>query len=255
MILHKLGVNIGRDLNPASDNLTFTYLFKRPGIQEISQLDFEARLSILEKSICNTTTLTTTERQTTTELQYQNTELHRPSWQAERVDAILSASDFKLNERFWGWKEPNSHIIIDRLLRFYPNSNFLYVYRNGLDMAYSRNHLQLALWGEEALGRKVLISPHDSLKFWCHSHRRMQKLKILLPDRLRLQSFEQFLFSPNDELADLLEFFKLSCNGVLREEILSMVKTPASINRYQKHGLTDFDPADIEYVQSLGFVV
>ena len=54
------------------------------------------------------------------------------------------ASDASL----WGWKEPNSHLMIRHLHRHFGDRlRYVHVIRNGLDMAQSRNQLQLIRWG------------------------------------------------------------------------------------------------------------
>jgi hypothetical protein len=53
LILASLGLNIGNNLNEALDNLTFTLLFKRINILNISKREFNNLRLIYEKSFTN----------------------------------------------------------------------------------------------------------------------------------------------------------------------------------------------------------
>jgi hypothetical protein len=46
----------------------------------------------------------------------------------------------------WGWKEPNTYIILEKLNEYYPNMKYIHLIRNGLDMAFSENQNQVKLW-------------------------------------------------------------------------------------------------------------
>jgi hypothetical protein len=37
----------------------------------------------------------------------------------------------------WGWKEPNTHVVLDRLWAELPRLKYVHVRRHGLDMAFS----------------------------------------------------------------------------------------------------------------------
>ena len=77
-----------------------------------------------------------------------------------------------------GWKEPNTHIILEKLLIRYPMMKYIHVIRNGLDMAFSTNHNQVLLWGGKLLKDSDFNNIHyASLKYWCIFHKKIRKLK------------------------------------------------------------------------------
>ncbi|MEZ5572066.1 MAG: sulfotransferase [Halioglobus sp.] len=69
------------------------------------------------------------------------------------------------SEGLWGWKQPNSHILLPLLNQFFPKMKFIYVLRNGLDMAFSYNQNQLKyFWGDLLLEGDVEPSPRNALR-------------------------------------------------------------------------------------------
>jgi len=47
----------------------------------------------------------------------------------------------------WGWKEPNTHIYLEFLSKYFSDLKYIFVIRHGLDMAFSKNQAQLYNWG------------------------------------------------------------------------------------------------------------
>src|SRR5690606_16779845 len=84
---------------------------------------------------------------------------HPARWLKERVRLLLSQPKDRPNTKYWGWKEPNSHIFLDYLCKSIPDMKYIHVCRNGLDMAYSTNQNQLKLWGEIILGEPIKETP------------------------------------------------------------------------------------------------
>ena len=58
-------------------------------------------------------------------------------------DALeYSKKNLKNTSIEWGWKEPNTHMILPFLLKKYKNLRYIHIMRNGLDNAYSKNQNQ-----------------------------------------------------------------------------------------------------------------
>ena len=174
---------------------------------------------------------------------------------------------------------------------------YIHVMRSGLDMAYSENQNQLALWGRHylgifsghaqatdapiharsrasshqvnglgnlakghAAGFNGMITPRQSLAYWCTVHRRVNRLGDLLgPERFLLLNFDDFCANPREGIARLAAF--VGCEGsdgslVRRLDKLAAVMRPpkGSIGRHRFQGAIEaFDPIDLEYVRELGF--
>lgn len=184
---------------------------------------------------------------------------------AFRDPAILGASDADFTARLdrfraemragdasgrWGWKEPNTHLVIERLLRAIPGLRYVHLSRDGRDMAYSRNQNQLRLWGPIVLGRALPDpQPADALEYHCAVHRRIAALAAAEPDRVLMLRFEALCAAPEAEIAGLLRFLGLEADA---RALAAMVQPPGSIGRWRAHGTAPFRAEDLAYLAGAG---
>ncbi|MCF6172213.1 MAG: sulfotransferase, partial [Campylobacteraceae bacterium] len=199
------------------------------------------------KSLMNSnTTLNQEHKELLEKLTANDRTLHDSSWLKKRLEFLYNNEKHKK----WGWKEPNTHIIIERLLQREENLKFIYVYRNGLDMAYSSNQNQLKLWGDIFFNTKnIPITPKNSLKYWCITHKRMLELKETYKERVLLFDFDNLCINPNDELSTLSEFLNINLDNL--DKLKSIIKKPYSIGRYKSKNPTLFDDDDISFMKSI----
>lgn len=214
----ELGYFIGDDLNASNDNLAFTREFKRRGILDVADHEF-ARLTALF---------------------------------AEEMQTGCRRTDMAR----WGWKEPNTHLVIDRLLRHLPSLRYIHVIRNDFDMAHSANQNQARLWGDHLLGGDPpdAITPRYSLKYWCAVHRRLFQVidSADAADRFLLLHFDDLCRSPVAVLQQLSAFLEVPVAMDRLRDLARIIQPPAS--RWRAFGLAVFDQEDIDYAVSLGFV-
>jgi len=278
-ILSSLSINIGRDINEACDNLTFTLLFKRKDILKQSDDNFNHLINIFEKSF--------------TDEKFNNEDIkliysltndrpgHPIEWLEKRANNLINkiydydSWDDKLNknkpeqliknfksltknkiitplENGWGWKEPNTHIILERLLLYYPNLKYIHVIRNGLDMAFSDNQNQVKLWGYLYLKESDFKNIHyASLKFWCVVHKKIIKIGKKMGDNFLLLNYDKLCLNPKKYLKKICKFLNISKKAV--SGLLPLIRPPESIGRFKNEDLSIFDKKDIEYVKKLGF--
>jgi hypothetical protein len=178
---------------------------------------------------------------------------HDAAWLRLRVESLL-ATQPRRRAGPWGWKEPNTHVFLDRLPTAFPGMKYIHVVRNGLDMAHSRNQNQLRLWGAMFLERSEYeITPSWSLKYWCRVHQRITALGERMPGRFLWLDYDRFCSAPEEGLRTLVSFLGASVTASGESSLLKLVRVPDSIGRFRAHGLRIFDPADVEYVESLGF--
>jgi len=259
-ILRMAGLHIGDDLNDANDNLWFTLLFKEPGILDLDDETFDLRLRLFiaanagglppdEEALTHVDALCEVARPDACRPQ------HDATWLRERAASLRAAVTAPARKVIWGWKEPNTHICIDRLAERLPGLKYIHLARNGLDMAYSNNLAQLDFWGGRLLGRAVTITPGDALAYWCAVHKRIFSLAERMKDRFLLVRFEDLCAEPEREIARILAFVGLDVSGERLAEMAAIVRPPASIGRWRAHGAVAFDPADVAYVRQLGFSV
>jgi hypothetical protein len=212
------GAYLGGNLNQARDNLVFTEMFKHP--------DWLAQAG--------------------------DEQVHR------RLDEFAALMREQAGAApAWGWKEPNSHVLLPHLIDHFPGLRYVYVARHGLDMAYSRNQTQLRIWGP----RFGVVAPDDApapgaqVDFWIAATRRAVELgQERLGERFLFLRFEDLCRAPEVQIRRLLEFAGLVHDDALVGRLAAEVEAPASIGRWRRRAGT-FTPAQIEAVGSFGFDV
>lgn len=253
--LRQLGFYMGRDLNESCDNLWFTLLFKRVEVLDLGAHEFELLVGLFLNAMRPGRPLTAEERALVVRLARDERPQHTSSWLRARADSLLAASLADRDPRArWGWKEPNLHMVIDRWLPLEPELKYVHVIRNGLDMALSENQNQLHLWGESVLGKvDARATPRESLRFWCATHQRIVKLASANPERILLLNFDQLCRQPIEVWRDVLAFVDVEAVGEVLENLARGISPPAGMGRFKSLALEDVDPADVDYVRSLGF--
>jgi hypothetical protein len=267
-IISRLGFYIGDDLNPAKDNLWFLLLFKRPRWFRRARHDkikIFTGLSLLSKAMLHQT---------------------GPAWPELRflIRAVLEISLFghnykgdgrglwpfvrawnmvarqpkmTLNQSRWGWKEPNSHIYLEYLAAYFSNIKYIHTIRHGLDMAFSENQQQLYNWGP-ILGHELPKSKSDepaaSLKYWIKSNRRVMEIGAKLGDqKFLVVNFDRLCLSPKSEIQKIVSFLNIGPGAENLAALGRIPQRPKSLGRYRAHNISQFDPADLNELENLGF--
>ena len=246
-IFQDLGYFMGSDLNDSEDTLLFTLLFKYTQILTTTDREFDQNLEIFIQIMNSEKPLSLAQFEYLHTLAANKRTLHAKEWLEERIRRISVGKPHDL----WGWKEPNSHIVIERLFTRIDDLKFIYVYRHGLDMAYSDNQNQLKLWGGVFFNQQSIdITPHNSFKYWCIVHRRILKLQKDYPKRILMLDYDQLCREPNGVLSELLAFIEYEHEYDI-EAIKALIKTPSSIGRYRQFSLENFSQKDLEFVKTL----
>jgi hypothetical protein len=261
-LLRELGFDIGPDLNESLDNLTFTLLFKWRGVGDLDDARFADLWRIFEDAMTasgNARRLATADdwRARVRPLAAEDRPQHPRDWLVGRACALerLLTADDRQPPATWAWKEPNTHLVIDRLLGLRGDLRYLHVMRNGLDMAFSGNQNQLRLWGESFLGRPVADTPADSLAYWVAAHRRIERIAADHPGRVKLLNYDALCQDPAAHLPDLLAFAGVDPDRATLDRLTPLIAPPESIGRHRAQDTSGFDPDDVAYVRQLGFDV
>ncbi len=253
-ILSHLGYYLGSDLNQENDNLWITLLFKRIDVLLTTRREFDSYLGLFLRRMDGVFDFTLAEQQALCRLAQSNRGQHDPSWLTKRVTSFLSPCPADRRAVRWGWKEPNTHVVLDRLNASLGSMRYIHVVRNGLDMAHSRNQNQLALWGNVFLGLPAVpIDPRHSLKYWCRVHQRVLDIARDMPGRFLLLNYDELCSHPVRGLEKLARFLGETLGPGEQRELLGLVRTPASVGRFRIHDLAAFDEDDVAFVASLGF--
>ena len=247
------GIRSSSLLNGASDALCATVLFKRVGIlEDIEDGErFERIYEIMEAALEGGRPLSRPQRQLVKAAAGEERRGHSRRLLKRYARRLKRDARRPADPTRWFFKEPNMHWSAPEILRIRPNVRFIMVVRHGVDMAFSGNQQQVALWGPTVLGEPDLrIEAASSLRYWCHVHRRIMGLKERDPDRTLIVSFDQLCQQPEQVMPGILEFAGIESSPDLLQRVLSGVKVPASIGRHLKEDLSVFNPEDIDFVKA-----
>jgi hypothetical protein len=282
-VFRELNYYFGYDLNDANDNLWFTLIFNRPEVLNYSPEEFNKTFDIFMKGMTGEGNFTNDERNVLES--YTQVKRYRESheWLLERKQTLLSTDishkefflwlkngmlnsryiedikaplswnkGFKKND-FWGWKEPNSHLFLDKLINIYPDMKYIHVVRNGLDMAHSKNQGQLNFWGKHIIGDDIEYTPYYSLKYWATVHKRIIDIGKDMGKNFLMLSYDEFCAEPNQGLDKISDFIELDISNLPKNKLVNLISPPKSIGRYKQFGLDCFDANDVAFAKSLGF--
>jgi hypothetical protein len=252
-ILMESGYYIGGDLNAANDNLWFSLLFRRETLLKDARPGLIPLANLFQRAMQGGSQITHEDRELIGQLVNEERIDLPQTWLQHRADSLIEAIARPRHDGPWGWKEPNSHMVIDRLLEAMPNLHYVHVIRNGLDMAYSSNQNQLRLWGREILGDAYPSTPRYALRFWHYANLRVIERLARLPGRYLILDFDRLCLDPLRHLSVLLEFMGIDADATRLTVLASLLRAPASIGRFKAHSADDFFPEDLAYVRSLGF--
>jgi Sulfotransferase family len=252
-ILGLLGYYLGDDLNESLDNLWFTLFFRRRSVLLEDERGLQQLIQLFVSRMSGNLRLSPESRAVVSSLPMRhNTDFREVLTQ--RAQSFLGTQTLYRPNQPWGWKEPNTHVILDKLLSQCPTLQYIHVVRHPLDMAFSGNQGQLLLWGPLFLERDITITPAASLSYWCAAHRRVLQLAGQWPGRVRLVDFDALCAVPQRHCPALAESLGARLSDSALAQVCKVVRPPASTGRFAQHGLAQFDPADLSYVRSIGYV-
>ena len=251
-MLMDIGYHLGNYLNHSADNLWYTLLFKRINILDVSDKEFSQLLDILTIAICTQKKLSAKQIKIIDQLANTTRTQHGQEVLKAMAESIKNNTNEKIYDK-WGWKEPNSHIIIKQLKQFLPTMKYIHVIRNGLDMAYSDNQNQMIFWGQHYFKKELKVTAKNSLKYWCKVHKNLIENTQTMSKDFYLLNFDEFCQDPVTGLVKLGRFLETELSNEKVEKLVELVKPPKSIGRYKTHDINEFDSDDIAFVKKLGF--
>ncbi len=251
-ILIESGIFFGNDLNKSNDNLVFTRLFKSPYWLKHASIDqVFRRLRIFEKYM-------TRKKLNINDLkEFYIASKKNETFKTQNIyflKFLLKSVINKNPHKIWGWKEPNSHIYIEYLSKFFKNLKYIHVVRHGLDMAFSDNKQQLFNWGEKfgvVTSKDEKLLPYYQLEYWIKSTKRIIEIaNKFLGKRFYLLNFDEFCLNPEIEIQKLFDFLDIRSN---EKKLKDLIIIPKSIGRYKKKDLSIFNKAQLKEIENLGF--
>ncbi len=267
-ILQALNIFIGADVIKTLDNITYTFLFKRPkwfyrnceNKQEIRK-----GINIMEKSMTNTKPYSFQETMFLANATYgMATQGHNMQkdgtglWAFQRLNHILfNRKNISDQYSGWGWKEANSHLILKELVAYFPGLKYIHTVRHGLDMAYSNTQQQLFVWGP-MFGVPIPDSkdkiPEASFRYWVEVNRNALRMREEFGhERFYLLNFDKLCSNPDVMIPELVRFIGLNPSNKQIDNALNIPKIPETKDRFKLHNISPFRKDDLEFLESLGF--
>jgi hypothetical protein len=223
------GCSVGSDLNEAGDNLWFTLLFKYPQVVSLPEERFDRLTRCFVERMSGAAVDPSEFGPLVHELAARSCEQHAPDWLAARAASLLGGDPVRPGAP-WAWKEPNTHVVLDRLLPRLPGLRYVHVVRSGLDMAISANQNQARMWSG-VHGLDFDGSPAASLRYWCAAQRSAQQLSRTMGERFLWLRFEDLCTRPEAELRRLVDFIGAPWDDQRFGELVEQVRAPSSLGR------------------------
>lgn len=254
-VLQREGVVFGGAMNESLDNLWFTLLFVRRSIlltpaDEVRQLAWLFTNAMRHAAPVPTDLAGLLERAARHD---RGPALRRTVLAAAR-DSLLASDAPAAGAPRWGWKQPNSHVMVSQLLDSFPAMKYVYVVRNGLDMALGYNQNQLMyFWGDVMLDGDTSPGPRNALRYWVTSYRRLQADARRFPGQVYVLDYDALCRSPKEQLLRLNDFLGLQAAPPALERAQAIVSVPDTTGRRRDADLRQFDAADLAFLEEAGF--
>ncbi len=254
-LLQQQGVVFGGDKNEELDNLWFSLLFVDRDIFSRPAHEIEKRLWLFVNAMRGREALS---EELTSMLDAATRFDRGPALRQSVLQAARNTIDDPVyaveSAAAWGWKQPNVQVMVPLIAPYLAGMKYIYVVRNGLDMAFGYNQNQLKyFWGDLLLGNDAEATPANALRYWVASYKRNRSYRALLGDRLYILNFDLLCANPREELLKLGDFLGLNPVEDVLASAESSVLTPGSTGRYKHHDCSQLAAGDIDFVRALGF--
>lgn len=239
-ILQAFNVYFGDDLNIPLDNLSYTLLFKRPKWFNKNQLNnqkIKTGLSILEKSMLNRKSYTLREiaylLNATISMARHGHNMEKDGqgqWAFERLKCLIfNNSDTISMYKYWGWKEPNSHLLLKNFHEYFADFKYIHTIRHGLDMAFSTNQEQFYNWANlygVDIPKKEEDIPAAVFSYWVKANRKVLNMQNEFGhDTIYVLDFDKLCLNPEQEIKRLTKFLHIE----IKDDELDLAKRIPSI--------------------------
>jgi hypothetical protein len=245
-VLQNQGVYMGgKFMNESMDDTLFTFLFKRCDSMQLTDDQFDHRISIHTAAHLGTRNLTLQDRSELVAI-YESRTSQDYLYRREKVyRTLISSSVPRVTHGRWGWKEPNSHVVLSHLLRVYPDLRYIHVVRNGLDMMFNSNQNQVKFWK-----KFTKLTYRVRLNYWIEVHNKIIALKQQYPDNIFVLKYEDLCINPDQIMNQLTNFLNLPRNTKKID-----IRPSADVNIYQAHPEVSITESDRSVLNLLGYVV
>ena len=269
-VLRRLGVYLGSALNESHDNLWFTLLCKRPRWLPDQLCGPRPSPSIMDALEVLATMMQGRSLQHSQLVFLAQAAADMAADGHDHHSHLSGELGFELAADYlagrsrplaakavpWGWKEPNSHLVLPELIECFPGLRYVHLVRHPLDMAFSSNTSQLQTWGHHlglAIPENATDIPNAQLRWWIETTKMAIESGRALGERFRLLLFDEVCSSPRSSVKSLAAWCEIEVDPATIDHAASAIQTPASAGRWHRQGNSVLDPALLKEVRNLGF--
>ncbi len=251
-VLSQLGFYLGGDLNSALDNLWYTLLFKRRGVTTCSPPEIERLAGVFVSAMRGQRSTDAWALERIDDLAAEDRYGHDICWLKERSTSLRERLSAQHPTGPWAWKEPNTHVFIDRLAEHVSGLRYIHVVRDGLDMAFSPNKNQLHYWAD-TLFDMTDVDPAQAataLRYWRLANERVTRLRESRVLPILEVGFECLCEHPTEQILSIASFCRCPITRQEAKDIgARSVRTPSTLGRHREMELTTLDADDTHYAR------
>lgn len=203
-IMRNAGYHLGCDLNAALDNLMFSLIFKRPSALMWNHETFKFHL-LTFLSHLQTGDLPEDFDEIYYNIPASGRAGHSAEWLFERLARAQHSPPISRG-RLLAWKEPNTHIFIEKILEISNNIKYVHIVRDHRYMVSSNNVNQLLNWGSVFFDESLPVSANNILRYWVAVQERMIGIYNRFPDRVMFMSYDRLMTTSQVQIEALLRF-------------------------------------------------
>jgi hypothetical protein len=165
-------------------------------------------------------------------------------------------------EKSWVAKVPSCFLMLEDIAGYFPKMKYVHLIRNGMDMAFSRNLMQVREWGfyfgieaDNIMRPGNGLSKSEILDYWIRANDfAVETATELLGDRFLLLSFDDLCLDPDTNLRILMDFIGRPVEDNEIDELKKSIRIPSSLNRYRNFDCSDlFNEEQLSSVKKYGF--
>jgi len=265
----RLGVHMGWHLNRSHDNLLLTLLIKRPQWlpQRLSgdrpSPDVIEHLKILRALMLAKPALSEQEM-----LLLGRAASEMAAWGSDHQGSMRGATGFRIaadaleagppTTEWWGWKAPNTHLVLPELIEVFPELRYVHVVRHPLDMAFSGNRTQATVWGPTVgieIEEGAEATPEAQLRWWLLSTKSACEIGKRIGDRFLMLDFDRLCADPARAIKEFAGWLGHKPSRATIRDAISDVKVPDSAGRWRSHDWQNLNPSLLSEARSYGFYV
>lgn len=251
-ILAQLGYYLGSDLNNSNDNEWYTFLFKRRSVLDNSGDQIENLARIFFSAMSGQVDKDPETIRTIEDLAAKENREFSPAWLYERSDSLRTA--LRRGGPFvrWSWKEPNTHVLIDKLAVHMPKLRYIHVIRDGRDLAFGSNKNQLRYWPDLLFGMTDFDSdaPAALIHYWRLVNERIAQFREdrVLP--ILEVGLECLCESPTEQILAIAAFCGVAISKQQAHDIGAQeVRMQPGIYRHRDMDCSVLDADDCRYAE------